>query len=83
TDNQSRNRRFGLALGQGKSRAAIISEIGQEIEGISAAKETLLLAKRHNIDMPITEQTYKVLYENLNPLSAVQNLLTRDQKPET
>lgn len=83
TDNQSRNRRFGLALGQGKSRAAIISEIGQEIEGISAAKETLLLAKRHNIDMPITEQTYKVLYENLNPLSAVQNLLARDQKPET
>lgn len=82
TDNQSRNRRFGLALGQGKTRAEIVSEIGQEIEGISAAKETMLLAKRHNIDMPITEQTYKVLYENLNPLSAVQNLLTRDQKAE-
>ncbi len=83
TDNQSRNRRFGLALGQGKSRSAIISEIGQEIEGISAAKETLLLAKRHNIDMPITEQTYKVLYENLNPLIAVQNLLAREQKAES
>jgi glycerol-3-phosphate dehydrogenase (NAD(P)+) len=83
TDNQSRNRRFGLALGQGRSRMSIINEIGQEIEGISAAKETLLLAKRYNIDMPITEQTYKVLYENLNPLIAVQNLLTRDQKAET
>ncbi len=83
TDNQSRNRRFGLALGQGRSRMSIINEIGQEIEGISAAKETLLLAKRHSIDMPITEQTYKVLYENLNPLSAVQNLLAREQKAES
>jgi glycerol-3-phosphate dehydrogenase (NAD(P)+) len=83
TDNQSRNRRFGLALGQGRTRLSIANEIGQEIEGILAAKDTLLLAKRHNIDMPITEQTYKVLYENLNPLSAVQNLLARDQKAES
>lgn len=83
TDNQSRNRRFGLALGQGRSRSSIVSEIGQEIEGISAAKVTLSLATRHGIDMPITGQTYKVLYENLNPLSAVQNLLARDQKPES
>jgi glycerol-3-phosphate dehydrogenase (NAD(P)+) len=83
TDNQSRNRRFGLALGQGRERSSIVSEIGQEIEGISAAKETLLLAKKHGVDMPITEQTYNVLYENLNPLTAVQNLLARDQKPES
>jgi glycerol-3-phosphate dehydrogenase (NAD(P)+) len=83
TDNQSRNRRFGLALGLGKSIAKAINEIGQEIEGIATAKETYLLAKRHGIEMPITEQTYKVLYENLNPLTAVQNLLARDQKAET
>jgi glycerol-3-phosphate dehydrogenase (NAD(P)+) len=83
TDNQSRNRRFGLALGQGKSRAHIVKEIGQEIEGISAAKETYTLANRLNIDMPITEQTYKVLYDNLDPLKAVQNLFSRDQKPES
>ncbi len=83
TDNQSRNRRFGLALGQGKTRTEIVKEIGQEIEGISAAKETYMLAKQHGIDMPITEQTYKVLYENLNPLVAVQNLLARDQKAES
>lgn len=83
TDNQSRNRRFGLALGQGRSRSSITDEIGQEIEGILAAKDTLLLAKRHCVDMPITEQTYRVLYENLNPLRAVQNLLARDQKAES
>lgn len=83
TDNQSRNRRFGLALGQGKSREEIIREINQEIEGVSATKETYLLAKKHDISMPITEQTYKVLYEQLNPLHAVQNLLDRDQKAES
>lgn len=83
TDNQSRNRRFGLALGQGKDRNTAIQEIGQEIEGVSAAKETFLLAKKHAIDMPITVQTYKVLYEGLAPLTAVQNLLAREQKPES
>jgi glycerol-3-phosphate dehydrogenase (NAD(P)+) len=82
TDNQSRNRRFGLALGQGKKMGEIIREIGQEIEGIGTAKETYLLAKRYKIEMPIIEQTYKVLYENLNPLSAVKNLLAREQKAE-
>lgn len=83
TDNQSRNRRFGLALGQGKDRSEIIQEIAQEIEGISAARETFLLARKYQIDMPITEQTYKVLYEDLTPLKAVQNLLAREQKAES
>jgi glycerol-3-phosphate dehydrogenase (NAD(P)+) len=83
TDNQSRNRRFGLALGQGKNTATAMSEINQEIEGILAARETWLLAQKFAIDMPITEQTYKVLYEGLNPLIAVQNLLVREQKAET
>ena len=82
TDNQSRNRRFGLALGLGKDQATATLEIGQEIEGISAAKETYLLAQKYAIDMPIIEQTYKVLYEGLTPRTAVQNLLGREQKPE-
>jgi glycerol-3-phosphate dehydrogenase (NAD(P)+) len=83
TDNQSRNRRFGLALGQGKTSEEATQEIGQEIEGVSAAKQTYLLAQRFSIDMPITEQTYKVLYEGLTPLEAVQNLLAREQKAES
>jgi glycerol-3-phosphate dehydrogenase (NAD(P)+) len=82
TDNQSRNRRFGLALGQGKTPETIKKEIGQEIEGISTAHVTYKLALEHRLEMPITEQTYKVLYENLPPLTAVQNLFARDQKPE-
>jgi len=83
TDNQSRNRRFGLALGLGKDRTEAIQEIGQEIEGVFAARETYLLAKKYAIDMPITEQTYKVLYEGLAPRTAVQNLLAREQKAES
>ena len=83
TDNQSRNRRFGLALGLGKEITQARQEIGQEIEGISAAKETYLLAKKYNVDMPIATQTYKVLYENMSPLTAVQNLLGREQKAES
>jgi len=82
TDNQSRNRRFGLALGQGKDRASAIAEIGQEVEGVSATRETYHLAKKLGIEMPITEQIYRVLYDGLAPLSAVQNLLQRDQKAE-
>jgi len=82
TDNQSRNRRFGLALGQGKTIKIALEEIQQEIEGISAAKETFLLAKKYTIEMPITEQTFQVLYEELAPLDAVKNLLAREQKSE-
>lgn len=82
TDNQSRNRRFGLAIGQGKSKQLAVSEIGQEIEGVSAARETYQLSNKLDIEMPITEQTYRVLFENLDPRIAVQNLLNRDQKAE-
>lgn len=83
TDNQSRNRRFGLALGQGKDGATIMREIGQEIEGVFAAKETFLLSQKYAVEMPIAEQTYRVLYEGLTPLAAVQNLLAREQKSES
>ena len=82
TDNQSRNRRFGLALGQGKSREEAINEIAQSVEGISAAREAYLLGQKHQVEMPITEQVYNVLFNALPPRQAVQNLLARDQRPE-
>lgn len=82
TDNNSRNRRFGIALGQGKNQPEAIAEIGQEIEGIPAAKEAHLLANKHKIEMPITTQTYRVLYENLQAADAVHNLLARNPKDE-
>ena len=82
TDDQSRNRRLGIGLGQGKPLTEVIREIGQEVEGISAAREIYQLAVKHRIEMPISEQVYKVLYENVSPQTAVRNLLVREQKEE-
>ena len=83
TDNQSRNRRFGLGLGQGLDRPQIAANIGQEIEGIGTAKLVYRLSQDHGIDMPITEQVYRILYQGLSPLDAVRNLLLRQQKAES
>jgi glycerol-3-phosphate dehydrogenase (NAD(P)+) len=82
TDNQSRNRRFGLALGQGTNRDQALKTIDQAVEGISAAHEAYFLSQTHQVEMPITEQVYNVLFNNLNPKLAVHNLLNRDPKAE-
>jgi glycerol-3-phosphate dehydrogenase (NAD(P)+) len=82
TDNQSRNRRLGLGLGQGRTREEVVREIGQEIEGIAAARDVRGLAKRVGVEMPISEQVYRLLYEGLPPEEAVNNLLFREQKAE-
>ena len=82
TDNQSRNRRFGLALGQGKNWQQAVAEINQEVEGISAAQEAYGLSRKYAVEMPITEQVYNVLFCQLDPKQAVNNLLARHQKSE-
>ncbi len=82
TDNQSRNRRFGLALGRGKSRAEAAAEIDQVIEGIETAREIHALAASLGVEMPITEQVYRVLFEGATPREAVRALLEREQKAE-
>ena len=82
TDDQSRNRRTGIALGQGKDLDTVIKQIGQVVEGVATAKEVVALAKKQNIDMPITEQVYKVLYENSSPEDAVNALFNRAIKKE-
>jgi len=82
TDNQSRNRRMGLALAQGETLTAALQSIGQAVEGVQTAREVRQLARRCNVDMPIAEQVYNVLYENLAPHDAVVALFDRAQKPE-
>ncbi|MFA6409460.1 MAG: NAD(P)H-dependent glycerol-3-phosphate dehydrogenase [Gammaproteobacteria bacterium] len=82
TDNESRNRRFGLSLGAGSTPDAAEKSIGQTVEGRTNAKEIYLLAKKHHIEMPISEQVYKILYENLSPREAVVSLLKRARKEE-
>ncbi len=78
TDDQSRNRRFGLGLGQGKTREELAESIGQVIEGFDNASHAYQLAQRYKVEMPIIEQMYRVLYENLSPQEALENLLARD-----
>ncbi len=82
TDDTSRNRRVGLALGKGEKLSAILTELGQEAEGVATARELYRLAKRLRVEMPITEQVYRVLYENLPPQEAVELLLKREPRRE-
>ncbi len=82
TDNQSRNRRFGLAIGRGESVEAAIQQIGQVVEGVKNVPQALALSKRYQVDMPITEAIYKIIYEDANPLEQAQILLNRTLKAE-
>ena len=82
TDDQSRNRRFGLALGQGKNADTAIEEIGQVVEGAVTARSVMKLMATHDVEMPICTLVYKILYEGLAPQSAVQALLNRSLKSE-
>lgn len=82
TDNQSRNRRFGLLLGQGKTIDEAIAEIQQVVEGYSNTLEVRMLAQEYNVEMPITEQIYQVLYCQKPALEAAKELLGRSQKQE-
>ena len=82
TDNQSRNRRVGLGLGEGASLEQTLKKIGQEAEGVQSAAATWELSQKLDVAMPITEQVYNVIYNDLPALEAVQNLLHRDPKHE-
>lgn len=82
TDNQSRNRRFGLALGGGDTVEHAQEVIGQVVEGYRNTKEVHMLAHRYDVEMPIVEQIFKVLYEDMPAKDAAINLLSRDRKAE-
>ncbi|WP_425439322.1 NAD(P)H-dependent glycerol-3-phosphate dehydrogenase [Pseudoalteromonas denitrificans] len=83
TDNQSRNRRFGLALGKGCAVEQAIAEIGQVVEGFRNTKEVYNLAQRVGVEMPITEQIYQVLYQGKDVKDAAMSLLGRVKKAES
>ncbi|MDN3652402.1 NAD(P)H-dependent glycerol-3-phosphate dehydrogenase [Thalassotalea ponticola] len=82
TDNQSRNRRFGLALGQDQSVEKAMADIGQVVEGYRNTKEVYMLAQRESVEMPIVEQIYQVLYQAKPVKEAALDLLGRDRKSE-
>ncbi|MFW5927510.1 MAG: NAD(P)H-dependent glycerol-3-phosphate dehydrogenase [Wenzhouxiangella sp.] len=83
TGDLSRNRRLGLALGQGRSREEAVAEIGQVVEGINTAEEVMRLAERTGVEMPISEQVHGILFRGWNARKGVQVLMERDLKRET
>ena len=83
TDNQSRNRRFGLGLGQGKTIQESEQAIGgQVVEGYHNTQEVWLLANKLQVEMPIVEQIYQVLYKGKDARVAAQDLLSRTKTSE-
>ena len=82
TDNQSRNRRFGLYIGQGKSVEQAEIEVGQTVEGLRAARAIHNKAQELGLDLPINEEVYLVLYDGKAPNDAVRDLESRPQGAE-
>jgi glycerol-3-phosphate dehydrogenase (NAD(P)+) len=82
TDDQSRNRRLGLALAEGRSAEDALKAIGQEVEGVVTVRAVHRMAREHQIEMPISEQVHAVLYEGQTPDAATRRLLERAGKSE-
>jgi glycerol-3-phosphate dehydrogenase (NAD(P)+) len=82
TDNQSRNRRFGLELAAGRTPELALADIGQVVEGYPAAKALRGVAARAGVEMPLCEGIYQVLYEGVPAREAVRALMTRPIKSE-
>lgn len=83
TDDQSRNRRFGLAVGRGESLQVARQRINQVVEGYSSAREVHARAIKLNLELPIAEKVYDVLYNNMAALDAVRLLLGREPTSES
>ena len=82
TGSLSRNRSLGAALGAGKQLEQILSETRTVAEGVRTSKSANELAARHSIDMPITTEMFRVLYQGESPRAALQRLMTRSLKAE-
>jgi glycerol-3-phosphate dehydrogenase (NAD(P)+) len=82
TGDLSRNRKVGLRLAEGVPLDRILAELGHVAEGVQTARAALALAVRHEVEMPITEAVCAVLFEGLEPMRAVGNLLAREPKRE-
>lgn len=82
TDDLSRNRRFGLLLGQGKCVDEALSQIGQTVEGVFTAKEARIFAEKHHVRAPIIQIVADILYADLSVEAAMNILLTHRPKPE-
>jgi glycerol-3-phosphate dehydrogenase (NAD(P)+) len=79
----SRNRWFGEEIGKGKKLKDILKETDMVVEGVATTKAAHDLAIAYKIEMPITNEIYRVIYEGKDPKIALQDLMTRSAKPES
>ena len=80
--NHSRNRFVGERIGKGEKVKDIIEKMSMVSEGINTSKAVYKLSKKYKIELPICESVYKILFENLDPLNAVKNLINRNLSSE-
>ncbi|MDP2753271.1 MAG: NAD(P)H-dependent glycerol-3-phosphate dehydrogenase [Nitrospirota bacterium] len=78
----SRNYTVGIKLGQGMKLKDILNQTRSVAEGVATAESAFELSKKYNIEMPIVEQVYRVLYEDKDPSLAVKDLMERSLKTE-
>jgi glycerol-3-phosphate dehydrogenase (NAD(P)+) len=78
----SRNRQAGILIGKGKTAQDAMREVGAVVEGYYAAKAAKELAEKIDIDMPISLETYRVLYEDKHPMTAMKDLMSRSRRSE-
>jgi len=77
TSMHSRNRRAGIALGQGKQLEDVLKEMGMVVEGVRTTKAAVLLSEKFSVDLPIATEVYNVLFKGITPENGVVNLMTR------
>ncbi len=82
TSIHSRNNRCGMLIGQGVPVDEAVKQVGMVVEGINALPAAMALAKKYQVEMPIVEATYAVVYEGMTPSNAVQQLMGRGRKGE-
>ncbi len=78
----SRNRHLGEEIGRGKSLDRVLSEMTMVAEGVKTTQSAYALARKHRVEMPITEQVYLMLFEGKNPRLAAEELMLREPKSE-
>lgn len=82
TSMHSRNRRAGILIGQGKSVEAAMKEVNMVVEGVLSCKTAYALSKKYDVEMPIVEEAYHVLFEGADVKQSMTNLMLRDKKNE-
>lgn len=82
TSVHSRNFRAGVLIGDGVPVERLEEEVGETVEGLKTVKAAHILAKKYDVEMPITEAIYEGIYENKDPHKAILELMTRSKKHE-